>query len=277
VVDIGSGSSPVAFNQNITGLICNTQYSYRITASNGAGTYQSSDSFFTTSPCTPIFPTVTSITAGNIGQTTATLSANVNPNGSDTWVNFLYDNNTKSTGVLDIGSGSSPVNVNQTVSGLTCSTQYSYRITASNGAGTYQSSDSFFTTAACNVAQQGFYLLTPCRLLDTRDPVGTYGGPALNSSTARNLLTTGACGIPADATSLSVNVTALGASSAGWLALFPGPAGASWPGVSTINYAAGLVRANNAIVSVAADGTINIYNSGPFGIHVIIDVNGYFK
>jgi hypothetical protein len=134
-----------------------------------------------------------------------------------------------------------------------------------------------FTVNQAGNVTTGFYVVTPCRLLDTRDAPGTYGGPAVNPGAARNVPATGACGIPAGATSVSINVTALGASSSGWVTLFPGPAGASLPAVSTINYDAGQVRANNAIVRVGADGTINIYNSGPFGIHVIIDVNGYFK
>jgi hypothetical protein len=123
----------------------------------------------------------------------------------------------------------------------------------------------------------GFYVVTPCRLLDTRNAPGIYGGPSVNAGATRNLPVTGACGIPAGATSLSVNVTAVGAASVGWLTLFPGPAGSAMPVVSTLNYTAGQIRANNAIVAVANDGTINIFNSGPSVINVIIDVNGYFK
>jgi hypothetical protein len=123
----------------------------------------------------------------------------------------------------------------------------------------------------------GFYVLTPCRLIDTRNANGPYGGPSINANTTRNVAAAGVCGIPADTSSLSVNITAIGASSNGWLTLFPGPAGASGPIVSTINYSNLRTLANNAIVRVGSDGTINIYNSGPAGIHTIVDVNGYFK
>jgi len=123
----------------------------------------------------------------------------------------------------------------------------------------------------------GFYVLTPCRLIDTRNANGPYGGPAINANAARNVAVAGVCGIPAGSYSLSVNITAVGAASNGWLTLFPGPSGASMPFVSTISYSSGRTLANNAVVRVGDDGTINIYNSGPAGIHCIVDVNGYFK
>ena len=126
-------------------------------------------------------------------------------------------------------------------------------------------------------AGKSLYLVTPCRLIDTRNAVGPWGGPSLAAATTRNVAAAGQCGIPAGAASLSVNVTAVTASSAGWLTLFPGPAGGAVPWSSTINYVSGKTLANNAIVGVAADGTINVYNSGPYGINFIVDVNGYFQ
>ena len=124
---------------------------------------------------------------------------------------------------------------------------------------------------------RSFYLVTPCRLIDTRNPVGPYGGPSLDAGATRNVVATGQCAIPAGATSVSVNVTAVSAASTGWLTLFPGPAGAAVPWSSTVNYRTGKTIANNAIGGVGPDGSINIYNSGPYGIHFIIDVNGYFQ
>ena len=132
-------------------------------------------------------------------------------------------------------------------------------------------------TSGGGATPAGFYVLPPCRLIDTRNANGTYGGPSLNSGVTRNFPVIGQCGIPAGVTSLSINVTSVSAASAGWLTLFPGPAGAQLPPVSTVNYASGKTLANNAILRVAADGTINVYNSGPFGVHFIVDINGYFK
>jgi len=133
------------------------------------------------------------------------------------------------------------------------------------------------STAGGGGPPASLYLLTPCRLIDTRNANGPYGGPSLSSGATRNFQVVGQCGIPAGATSLSINVTSVSSASAGWLTLFPGPSSAPLPAVSTINYATGKTRANNAILRVASDGTINVFNSGPFGAHFIVDVNGYFK
>src|SRR6185436_2044179 len=131
--------------------------------------------------------------------------------------------------------------------------------TATDSAGNTNSC-SFTVTVKKGTA---FYLLTPCRLIDTRNPAGPLGGPVLVANAVRNVSAAGNCGIPADAKSLAVNLTAVGPSSAGWLTLAPGPAGGPIPFVSSLNYLPGLTLANNATVPIAADGTINVYNSGP--------------
>jgi hypothetical protein len=126
-------------------------------------------------------------------------------------------------------------------------------------------------------AAHGFYVLTPCRLFDSRNPAGPYGGPALVPVSARNVVVAGQCGVPASATSVAVNVTVPNVSSTGWLTLFPGPAGTAVPFVSTVNYDPSRITANNAIVPIGPDGSINIYNSGPYAAHGIVDVSGYFQ
>jgi hypothetical protein len=142
--------------------------------------------------------------------------------------------------------------------------------------------DAAGNTSSCSfnvkvVAGTGLYLVAPCRLLDTRDPAGPLGGPVLASGAIRNVTAAGACGIPAGARSLMANVTVVNATAGGWLTLFPGPAGGPLPFVSNLNYVSGKALANNAVIPVGPDGTINIYNSGPSSAHVIIDVSGYFK
>jgi hypothetical protein len=123
----------------------------------------------------------------------------------------------------------------------------------------------------------GFYVLTPCRIIDTRNPNGSYGGPALAGGTVRNIVAAGICGIPSGVTSLSVNLTVVAPATAVFLALYPGPVTNPPPNVSSINVNPGQVLANNAIVGVAANGSINVYNAGGSPTHFIIDVNGYFK
>ena len=86
----------------------------------------------------------------------------------------------------------------------------------------------------------------------------------------------GAAGLAQIAQGLSVNVTVV-AGGAGHLTLFP--ANGSNPGSSTINFSGGQVRANNAILRLATDGTgsVTVFNGSAGSNHLIVDVNGYFR
>ena len=126
-------------------------------------------------------------------------------------------------------------------------------------------------------AGQSFYALTPCRILDTRDPDGPLGGPVLAPESSRLFMMTGVCGVPADASALSANVTVTQTTAAGGLTLHPGDE--ATPEASTISFGAGRTRANNAMLLLAGDGTgtVNVVNRSPGSVHVIVDVNGYFR
>ena len=125
-------------------------------------------------------------------------------------------------------------------------------------------------------APANFFTLTPCRVADTRNPVGPYGGPALAANADRSFVIANQCGIPTTATAVSFNVTITQPTALGDLRLFPG--GASLPLVSTLNWKAGQTRANNAIVSLGASGDIGVHVDQASGtVHFIIDVNGYFQ
>jgi hypothetical protein len=120
-----------------------------------------------------------------------------------------------------------------------------------------------------------FYTVSPCRVLDTRDPAGPFGGPALTPGTIRVLNLAGRCGLSTGASAVSANVTIVSPTSGGYLLLYP--AGGVAPPTSTLNYAAGQVRANNAILPLGADGAVTVLTGQPGGsLHVLVDVNGYF-
>jgi hypothetical protein len=123
-----------------------------------------------------------------------------------------------------------------------------------------------------------FYTVTPCRLVDTRIGAGPFGGPALVAGAVRSFpVTGGVCGVSSTATAVSMNVTVVGASAPGHLTLYPGDA-AGPPATSTINFSPGQTRANNAIVLLATNGgTINVRNGSAGGVHLVLDVNGYFQ
>lgn len=87
----------------------------------------------------------------------------------------------------------------------------------------------------------------------------------------------GRCGIPPEATALALNVTVVGADSAGFVTLFE--PGASRPTSSTANFQAGVTRANNAFVKLTGfPPSLAAYcgaNSG--GFDLLLDVTGYFR
>jgi streptogramin lyase len=121
-----------------------------------------------------------------------------------------------------------------------------------------------------------FYSVTPCRVADTRNANGPYGGPALAANANRSFVIASQCGIPATATAVSFNLTITQPTGLGDLRLFPG--GAPLPLVSTLNWKPGQTRANNAIVSLGSSGAIGVHVDQASGsVHFIIDVTGYFQ
>jgi hypothetical protein len=121
-----------------------------------------------------------------------------------------------------------------------------------------------------------FYTVAPCRLADTRDLPGSFGGPALSAGATRTIPVGGFCAIPASAKAVSVNVTVTGSTASGHLTLYP--AGGSLPPSSTINYRSGQTRANNAILALGPGAGVSVSCGQTSGtVHVILDVNGYFE
>jgi hypothetical protein len=121
-----------------------------------------------------------------------------------------------------------------------------------------------------------FHTLPPCRLLDTRNAAGPFGGPALAAGETRSfVVASGACGVPADAKAVAINVTVTAPTAAGSLTLFPGSGVA--PGTNTVSFAAGRTRANNALIGLAG-GVFSVTNRQETGaVHVIVDVSGTFR
>ncbi len=121
-----------------------------------------------------------------------------------------------------------------------------------------------------------FYTLSPCRIVDTRNPVGPLGGPSLTGGASRTFVVINQCFLPPTATAIAINVTETGAQGSGNLRVYPG--GTSVPSTSTINFSVGQTRANNAIVLLGASGDISVFAGIGTGLHVdfILDIVGYF-
>ncbi len=120
-----------------------------------------------------------------------------------------------------------------------------------------------------------FYTVAPCRLLDTRDPGGAFGGPSLSFNISRSFTFAGRCGIATDATAISANLTITAPTTAGFVTAYP--ASTVRPITSQLNYRAGQTRTNNAILALGPGGGVEIYLGQASGAaHLILDVNGYF-
>ena len=144
----GSGGSPVAVSASVSGLSPNTTYHFRILATNAGGTAKDSDETLKTLPNAP---TVETKAASSVTQTTAALNATVNPNGGEVSECKLEYGTTNAYGSTatctpSAGSGTSPVAVSASVTGLTANTPYHFRITATNAGGTSKGEDGTLTT-----------------------------------------------------------------------------------------------------------------------------------
>lgn len=120
--------------------------------------------------------------------------------------------------------------------------------------------------------------LTPCRVLDTRDAAGTFGGPALAALQRREIGAAERCGIPRNARALAVNVTVTGAQKPGYLQLFPAHL-RNPPPTSFVHFSPGQTRANNGILMLSSDGNgrFMALNATQGSLHLIVDVTGYYQ
>ena len=120
-----------------------------------------------------------------------------------------------------------------------------------------------------------FVTVTPCRVVDTRDTNGTFGGPPIQGGTYRSFpISQGACNIPATATGYSLNVTLVPIQNqpVGYLTIWP--TGQNRPVVSTMNSLDGRIKANAAIVPAGTDTAVSVYVTNT--ANVVLDIDGYF-
>ena len=127
-----------------------------------------------------------------------------------------------------------------------------------------------------------FTPITPCRIVDTR----TAGGVILSgvtrpfkgvatSYTAQGGSATN-CGLPTTASiaALAVNLLVIVPTGEGWIAAWP--VGTTMPLVSNLNYKAGDVLANSAILKInTTTADFNLYTTTT--THFVADVTGYYS
>src|SRR5712691_4295617 len=139
-------------------------------------------------------------------------------------------------------------------------------VTVTNGAGTSATSSADLYTFVAP-APTVYTALSPQRILDTRTNSGTLGpGGSVN-------LSIGGIFVPANATSVVLNVTAVDESTAGYFTLFP--TGGTAPLASNLNWVAGETVANLVSVGLSSGGDVTIFNSLG-SADAVVDLQGYF-
>ena len=167
---------------------------------------------------------------------------------------------TYSTSLVAVGDGPESIAVNETTD----------RIYVPNNA------DNTVSVIAGDTGLQ-FVPVTPCRVVDTRNPPGTFGGPPIQRHTYRSfpIPQQGSCNIPASAAAYSLNVTLVPIQHGpvGYLTIWP--AGEILrPAVSTMNSLDGRIKANAAVVPAGVSGGVSVYVTNT--TNVVLDIDGYF-
>jgi hypothetical protein len=143
-----TGNDFQTVSANISSLIANTVYHYRIVVRNSAGTKFGSDRIFTTLSATGP-PVVITNPATNVMSPSATLNGSLDPHGgSPTNVQFQYGMTTGygQTTLVQSQTGDTYRNITADISSLTTHTTYHFRIVATNSAGTRHGGDRTFRT-----------------------------------------------------------------------------------------------------------------------------------
>lgn len=133
---------------NITGLLNDETYHFRIVATNSAGTLYGRESTFVTRINDGGPPIITTKRATFIASRSATLNGSLNPAITNTRAYFEYGPSTSYgfTAPVPTQAGTTFRNISANVSGLMASTTYHFRIVATNLSGDTHTSDATFTT-----------------------------------------------------------------------------------------------------------------------------------
>lgn len=140
---VGDGTAKLSESLPLSNLAPATTYHYRLNAQNQFGTRSGAILTFKTSgPAISAVPVVTTLVAGPVATTTATLRGTVNPYSLQTtyWFEYSIDSSLvsalKTTAHRSAGGAAATVSIETNVSGLSSKTTYYYRTVAQNASGT---------------------------------------------------------------------------------------------------------------------------------------------
>lgn len=173
-----AGETPEPESQEIKGLLPNTTYTYCLRAINGIGEVALGNPQTFTTPA--VAPTVVEQSFTNVGSSSATLIAEVDPGGTATTFFFEYGTTTAygaTTPVESAGAGSQPIAVRATLGGLSADTQYHFRVvTNGSAAGIGDATFSTLPPAALGLPDgRGYELVSPLDSGNNEEVLPLYG------------------------------------------------------------------------------------------------------
>jgi sugar lactone lactonase YvrE len=258
----GASYDPITVTVNVTASATSPQVN-QVTVSGGGSASNSASDSTVINPavaCTYALGSLSAAAGAGVGSGSVTVTA---PSGC------AWTASSSATSWLNVTSGSSG-------SG---SGTVNYSVTANPGAtprtGALTIAGQTFTVTQTDVNSPAlrFIPMTPCRVVDTRNPAGPFGGPSIGGGASRDFnVPTSACGVPSTAQAYSLNVAVVPAGPLGYLTLWP--TGQTQPLASTLNSLDGRIKSNAAIVPAGTSGSISVFASN--ATDVILDINGYF-
>ncbi len=145
------------------------------------------------------------------------------------------------------------------------------RALAQSGAVTFTTNGNNTATLPAAPPSQ-FVPVAPCRVVDTRNVTGAFGGPFISAMNSRSFpIPSGSCGIPNGALAYSFNVAVVPHGSATNLTAWP--SGQLQPSITVLT-SDGRVKSNAAIIPAGTDGAVSVFVT--HDTDVVLDINGYF-
>jgi PKD repeat protein len=147
---------------------------------------------------------------------------------------------------------------------------YTANLTVTNASGSAGAAAGFAVVAG---SATRYFTVPPCRALDTRVSHQALHGPA---GPPLVIAVGGVCGVPVGARAVAANLTAVAPTARGFVSVYP--ADFAHPTVSSINFNAGVTRANAGVLPLSTDGTARLAATASLvgSVDLLVDVSGYF-
>lgn len=131
-----------------------------------------------------------------------------------------------------------------------------------------------FATAGSTVSPSAsdFTAVAPVRVMDTRVGLGAPKAPVAAHGTAV-LTVAGVDSVPADATAVTLNLTATQGTANGVVTVYPD--GTTRPGTSNLNYG-GNENVANLVTVPLVDGKVDFYNNSAGSVDLLADLQGWY-